>query len=69
MRHMHFRVGSAERDRWYEHMASALSETQVNGTIEQQMLEYFAMAANHLIIQPIKSNQIARPSTVNERGR
>jgi|TARA_B100001142_G_scaffold89793_1_gene91508 truncated hemoglobin YjbI len=30
-------------------MASALSETQVNGTIEQQMLEYFAMAANHLI--------------------
>tara|TARA_Y100001936_G_scaffold171177_1_gene167457 strand:+ start:12548 stop:12652 length:105 start_codon:yes stop_codon:yes gene_type:complete len=30
-------------------MASALSETQVNVTIEQQMLEYFAMAANHLI--------------------
>ena len=46
---MHFRVGSAERDRWYEHMAAALSETQVSATIEEQMLEYFAMAANHLI--------------------
>tara|TARA_Y100001970_G_scaffold281736_1_gene393130 strand:- start:4585 stop:4689 length:105 start_codon:yes stop_codon:yes gene_type:complete len=30
-------------------MASALSEIQVNAAIEQQMLEYFAMAANHLI--------------------
>ena len=49
MRHMYFRVGSAERDRWYEHMAAALSETQVSATIEEQMLEYFAMAANHLI--------------------
>ena len=66
---MHFRVGSAERDRWYEHMAAALSETQVSATIEEQMLEYFAMAANHLIqYNRLNRTKSQDQSTVNKRG-
>ena len=49
MRHMHFPIGTRERDMWYEHMASALSEAQIDSEIEQRMLDYFAMAADHLI--------------------
>jgi truncated hemoglobin YjbI len=30
-------------------MASALSEAQVDTDVEQRMLDYFAMAADHLI--------------------
>jgi|TARA_B100001123_G_C15266547_1_gene1008638 truncated hemoglobin YjbI len=30
-------------------MASALSEAQIDSEIEQRMLDYFAMAADHLI--------------------
>ena len=49
MRHMHLRVGVNERDRWYGHMAAAVSEGRIDPEIEEQMLEYFSMAATHLV--------------------
>ena len=49
MRHSHFRVGAAERDRWYEHMTAALAEAQIDAGLQKQMLEYFSMAASHLV--------------------
>ena len=49
MRHGHFRVGADERDRWYEHMAAALADSRIDAALQKQMLEYFAMAANHLV--------------------
>ena len=49
MRHMHFVVGEDERDRWYHHMANALADGGLEPDVEQQVLEYFAMAATHLI--------------------
>jgi|TARA_X000000368_G_scaffold261141_1_gene206645 truncated hemoglobin YjbI len=49
MRHAHFRVGLLERDRWYEHMTAALDEKEIEIEVHRQMLEYFSMAANHLV--------------------
>ena len=49
MRHAHFRVGRLERDRWYEHMTAALDEKEIEIEVHRQMLDYFSMAANHLV--------------------
>lgn len=49
MRHAHFRVGIVERDRWYGHMTAVLEEIEIDEGLHQQMLEYFSMAANHLV--------------------
>ena len=49
MRHMHFTVGEDERDRWFHHMAASLAEAQLDPEVEKQVLDYFAMAATHLI--------------------
>tara|TARA_B100000745_G_scaffold295521_1_gene239721 strand:+ start:71 stop:232 length:162 start_codon:yes stop_codon:yes gene_type:complete len=49
MRHAHLRVGVAERDRWYDHMAAAVSESQIDADLQEQMLAYFSMAATHLV--------------------
>ncbi len=49
MRHMHFVVGEDERDRWFHHMAASLAEAQLDPEVEKQVLDYFAMAATHLI--------------------
>ncbi len=52
MRHMHFRLGSEERNRWYEHMAASLVSMEIEPALEQQMLDYFSMAASHLVNTP-----------------
>ncbi len=49
MRHMHFAVGEDERDRWFHHMATSLAEAELDPEVEKQVLDYFAMAATHLI--------------------
>lgn len=49
MRHTHFGIGVDERDRWYQHMAEALSESHIDADLQQQMLDYFFMAATHLV--------------------
>jgi hemoglobin len=52
MRHAHLRVGVAERDRWYHHMAAAVSESQIDADLQEQILAYFSMAATHLVNTP-----------------
>lgn len=49
MRHNHFQVDADVRDRWFQHMAAALAEGGLEPDVEQEVLDYFAMAATHLI--------------------
>jgi hemoglobin len=49
MRHGGFRIGAAERDAWYGHMADAVRAGGLDAGDEAEMLDYFAMAATHLI--------------------
>jgi hemoglobin len=49
MRHAGFLVGRRERDAWYEAMAASVAETEVDAGLQQQLLDYFAMAADHMI--------------------
>jgi hemoglobin len=48
MRHMRFKVGPAERDRWLQHMASAVDEVCDDPSIADELMRYFASAAEHL---------------------
>jgi truncated hemoglobin YjbI len=46
---MHLEVGIQERDLWFRHMRTSLLEANLEGDLEKKMLDYFEMAANHLI--------------------
>jgi len=52
MRHAHFLVGRRERDAWYEAMAATVAESAVAPEVEDRLLDYFAMAADHMINAP-----------------
>jgi hemoglobin len=52
MRHAPFRVGQAERDAWFRHMADAVTATGVNDEVAQRLLDYFTTAADHMINSP-----------------
>ena len=49
MRHAPFRVGQAERDAWYRHMADAVAASGVDEELAERLLAYFAMAADHMV--------------------
>ncbi|NNC78573.1 MAG: globin [Acidimicrobiales bacterium] len=49
MRHAPFIITSAERDAWLKHMIAAVHDGDVPVEIESQMVDYFTMAANHMI--------------------
>lgn len=50
MRHMPFAIGQAERDAWVRHMASAVeSADDLDPEIAKRLMDYFTMAADHLI--------------------
>jgi hemoglobin len=49
MRHAHFAVGQRERDRWLAAMTAALDEAELDADLRQRFLDYFAMAADHLV--------------------
>ena len=49
MRHVNFSIGETEREAWLQHMTKALKDEPVGADIEQQMLDYFSMAAQHMI--------------------
>jgi hemoglobin len=49
MRHAGVRIGSAERDAWYGHMADAVRAGRLPPDDEQDLLAYFSMAATHMI--------------------
>ena len=52
MRHAPFTVGRAERDAWYGHMAEAVATSGAPPEIADRLLEYFAMAADHMVNTP-----------------
>lgn len=56
MRHAHFLVGQRERDAWYGAMAAAVqascADAGIDDGVRGQLLDYFAMAADHLRNSP-----------------
>ncbi len=48
MRHAPFVIGAAERDAWLRHMTAAVKAAELPADEEQELLEYFAMAARSL---------------------
>jgi hemoglobin len=49
MRHAPFVITSAEKDAWLIHMVGAVQSGELHPEIEQKMVEYFEMAATHMI--------------------
>jgi hemoglobin len=63
MRHMTFKVGALERDRWLVHMLTAVNELAPDDLIRDEMTQYFVKAAEHLRNDtglPISSAQYPR---------
>ena len=52
MRHAPFRIGPQERDRWLQHMLTALDKTGVPEPAHSLMANYFASTATFLINAP-----------------
>ena len=52
MRHAGFTVGPAERDAWYQAMRDAVCAAELDVELETRLLDYFTMAANHMINVP-----------------
>jgi hemoglobin len=51
MRHFSFAIGEAERDAWLARMADAVRAGGLDAADEEEMLQYFASAAAHLVNQ------------------
>jgi hemoglobin len=49
MRHFPFAIGPAERDAWLRHMSAAVTSGDISPDAERAMLDYFTMAAEHLV--------------------
>ena len=49
MRHVHFRIGDAERDAWLRHMRTALDELGLDQALDAQLWDYLVMAAHSLV--------------------
>jgi hemoglobin len=49
MRHVPFRIGEQERDRWLRHMRTALDEVALPDALDAQLWDYLMMAAHSLI--------------------
>jgi hemoglobin len=48
MRHVPFAIGTAERDRWLEHMRAAVDEADPPPEVRGALLQYFEMGAEAL---------------------
>lgn len=48
LRHMPFRIGPRERDRWLHHMSSAIDQATTDPAVRQLLLGYFVPAAEQL---------------------
>ena len=49
MRHAPFAIGQRERDRWMAAMTAALQQADLDPELERRFLDYFTMAADHMI--------------------
>jgi hemoglobin len=52
MRHFRFRIGSAEREAWLEHMRKAVDTSPASSSDARLLMDYFETAAASLINQP-----------------
>ena len=52
MRHVPFRIGTAERDAWLRHMREAVDELELPPEAERMLWDYLQMAAHSLINSP-----------------
>ena len=52
MRHFPFAIGATERDAWFGHMAAAVEASGVGPPERDELLQYFASAADFLVNQP-----------------
>lgn len=52
MRHAPFVIGAAERDSWLDAMRTAVESMSAGAEIEAALVEYFEMAATHMINRP-----------------
>ena len=52
MRHGGFVIGRRERDAWHAAMSASVRAAGLEPDVEQQLLDYFAMAADHLVNHP-----------------
>ena len=52
MRHNGFLVGQRERDAWLAGMTAAVRDGGLPEALEVRLLDYFAMAADHLVNSP-----------------
>ena len=51
-RHMPFKIGIAERDRWMELMGEAANEVIIDSAIRKSVMEFFAQVADFMRNQP-----------------
>lgn len=49
MRHVGFAIGEAEREAWHRAMVASVREAGLPPELEQRLVEYFDMAATHLV--------------------
>ena len=49
MRHAPFAIGQRERDHWMTAMLAALDDADLQPELHQRFVDYFTMAADHLI--------------------
>jgi len=49
MRHAPFVIAAAEKDAWLRHMLAAVRAGDLHPETEQRMVEYFEMAATHMV--------------------
>ncbi len=49
MRHAPFIITNAERDAWLKHMLAAVRAGGLEPELEERMVDYFEMAATHMI--------------------
>ena|SRR6056297_2397594 len=52
MRHMPFKIGEAERDRWLEMMSEAMDEVELSGEARELLGAFFHQVANAMRNQP-----------------
>jgi hemoglobin len=52
LRHGPFTIGSRERDAWLAAMVASVADAGVDAELETRLVDYFAMAAQHLVNDP-----------------
>ncbi|WP_460863186.1 globin [Nocardiopsis coralliicola] len=68
MRHVPFRIGAAERDRWLAHMRAAIDDLALPAALDAQLWEYMVYAAHSMVNVPEEVERPARPQVADPTG-